>query len=40
MWCPKLILHSSMAHLSGYSRQTCWWCSFNLESIKRPVYPT
>jgi hypothetical protein len=39
MWCPKLILCSAMADLSGYSRRMCHWCSFNLVSTEQPVCP-
>jgi hypothetical protein len=31
--CPKLMLCSATADLSGWSRRICRWCSFNLKSI-------
>jgi hypothetical protein len=30
--CPKLILRSATADLSGSSRRICRWCSLNLVS--------
>jgi hypothetical protein len=30
MWCPKLILRSTMTDLSVYSRWICSWCSFQI----------
>jgi hypothetical protein len=39
MRCPKLMLCSTTADLSGCSRQICYWCSFNLVSTERPVCP-
>jgi hypothetical protein len=37
MWCPELMLCSSMPDFYGYSGCTCWSCSLNLVSVKLPV---
>lgn len=39
MQCPKLMLHSVMADLSGCSIRMCCWCSFNLVPMEESVCP-
>jgi hypothetical protein len=39
MRCPRLMLCSAAADLSGWARRMCRWCSLILVSIERPVCP-